>query len=546
MADLSFVAGPCDTPLLDQTIGAALRDAAGRFGTADAIVSLHENRKLSYVDLDRAADRAAKALLACGVVAGDRVAIWSANRIDWLVAHHGAVRIGAIVVTVNPAYRSEEVHHLLDDAGVAVLFAAPGFRAFSYFDAIRDVRSRLPLLREVIVWADAAPAGCLGWERFIDQGAYVTDVQLATAIERVTSDMPCSLQYTSGTTGRPKGALLSHHSILNNGAFTGQRQEFSVDDRICLPVPFFHCFGLVVGGLAAIVHGCALILPGESFDPVAALKAVERERCTAIYGVPMMFIAMLAQLDQNSFDLSTLRTGVIGAAPCPLEMMTQAITRMNLRELTVAYGMTETSPLSFQSLPADDAELRCTTAGAIHPHVACKIVDPVTGATVPRGEVGEVCVRGYSVMLGYWRNPEATAQAIDFGGWMHSGDLGTMREDGYVTITGRIKDTIIRGGENIYPREIEEFLIRLPGVEEVYVFGIPDPTYGEEVAAWVRPAHGHAADAGAIREQCRGHIASYKIPKLIRIVTAFPVTASGKAQKFRMREIEIAEHSESR
>ena len=540
MTELSYVKGESDAPLLDMTIGEALRRTAARHGTSDAIVSLHEHRRLAYADLDLAVDVAAKAFLAQGVGLGDRVAIWGANRADWLIAHHGAARIGAVVVTVNPAFRAEEVRHLLADSGTKVLVTAPGFRAFSYIEALNAIRAGLPELRTVVLWSREPVEGYVGWDRFVRSALNVSDEWLAAAITKVSCKDACSLQYTSGTTGRPKGALLTHHNILNNGAFVGARQLFSPADRICLPVPFFHCFGVVLGGMAAIAHGCALVLPGESFDPATTLQAAQAERCTVLYGVPMMFIAMLAHSEFATFDLSSLRTGVMGGAPCPLETMKQAVARMNMSQLTVCYGMTETSPISFQSLPDDDADTRVSTVGSVHPHVACKIVDFVTGAIVPRGQSGELCIRGYSVMQGYWRNRQATDDAIDAEGWMHSGDLASMRQDGYVAITGRIKDTIIRGGENIYPREIEEFLIRLPLIEEVYVFGVPDATYGEEVVAWVRPKQGHRLDIDAIREQCKGQIATYKIPKIFRVVQEFPTTASGKVQKFRMREMELA------
>lgn len=540
----SYVSGTAERPLLGLTIGEALHQTAERHGSGPAVVSAFEKRAISYADLDLAADRVAAALLARGVTAGDRVAIWSTNRLDWLVAHHGAVRIGAVVVTVNPAFRAEELAYILGDSGACLLFAAPGFRSYSFLQAIAEARPRLPDLRHVVVFGDTGPtaetADVEAWTDFLAGGDDLEAVREAESL--VAFDDPCSLQYTSGTTGRPKGALLTHHNILNNGYFVGLRQGLGPQDRICLPVPFFHCFGVVLGGMAALAHGSALVLPGESFDPLETLRTIAAERCTALYGVPMMFIAMQGHPEFGSHDLSSLRTGCMGAAPCPLKTMKEAVERMNMRQITVVYGMTETSPISFQSLGDDDLETRISTVGAIQPHLEAKVVDPATGRIVPRGERGELCVRGYSVMRGYWRRPEATAEAIDAGGWMHSGDLAVMRDDGYLQIVGRLKDTIIRGGENIYPREIEEFLLTLPPVAEAYVFGVPDERYGEEVCAWVRLRDGAGlqADGDALRDLCRGRIASYKIPRSFRFVTGFPATASGKVQKFRMREQELA------
>ncbi|SMF58641.1 fatty-acyl-CoA synthase [Tistlia consotensis] len=539
----SCVAGPSDGPLLDTTIGQALRLTTERHGGRDAIVSVFQRQALSYAGLDLAADLVAGALLARGIRPGDRVAIWSANRIEWLIAHHGAVRIGAIVVTVNPAFRNEELAYILEDSGARLLFAAPGFRSFSFTAAVAAVRPRLPALETVVVFGDDAPEGMESWTGFLDRDADPAAVRAAEAA--VAADDPCSLQYTSGTTGRPKGALLTHRNILNNGYFVGLRQHLGPKDRICLPVPFFHCFGVVLGGLAALVHGSALVLPGESFDPIETLAAIAAERCTALYGVPMMFIALQGHPEFGRHDLSTLRTGCMGAAPCPLKTMTDAVERMHMRQITVVYGMTETSPISFQSLSSDDLETRISTVGAIQPHLEAKVVDPVTGRTVERGQRGELCVRGYSVMRGYWQRPEATAEAIDAEGWMHSGDLAVMDGRGYVQIVGRLKDTIIRGGENVYPREIEEFLLTLAPVAEAYVFGLPDERYGEEVCAWIRLRPGAETDAEALRELCRGRIATYKIPRSIRFVEAFPATASGKVQKFRMREEELALRGEA-
>jgi fatty-acyl-CoA synthase len=535
-AQSSYVAGATKPPLLEITIGGALRDTAARHGDSDAIVSIFQNVKLSYADLDREADRAAGALLAMGVLPGDRIAIWSANRLEWLIVHHGAVRVGAIVVTVNPALRQEEVRHVLFDSEAKLVFAARGFRGYSFVNALDNIRLELPHL-ESIVYFDIDRTGS-DWFEFLNRSS--EDRGAIQRIEAAISpDDPCSLQYTSGTTGRPKGALLTHRNILNNGYFVGERQRLSSADRICLPVPFFHCFGLVLGALAALTHGSAIVLPGESFDPESTFEAIRRERCTSFYGVPMMYISLLTHERVQSADFSSLRTGCMGGAPCPIETMRQAVDRMNMHELTVAYGMTETSPISFQTLPDDSNERRVTTVGTVHPHIEAKIVDPQTGRIVEHGERGELCIKGYSVMRGYWQNPEGTREAIDDDSWMHSGDLATMTSDGYLQIVGRIKNTIIRGGENIYPREIEEFLLTMPEIAEAYVFGLPDSKYGEEVCTWVRLKPGAQMSPEQLKERCRDRIATFKIPRYVRLVDIFPTTASGKVQYFKMRQTEI-------
>lgn len=541
-AQLSYTSGVSDQPLLGITIGTALRDAARRYPTHDAVVSVFQGRRLTYAALDQDADRVASALLASGIGRGDRIAIWSANRMEWLIVHHGAVRIGAIVVTVNPALRQEEARHVLQNSGSKMVFASRTFRGYSLVQALQAVRHDLPNLLE-IVYFDVNDTGS-DWFAFLNRGTH-RDIDVSIAERAVSCEDPCSLQYTSGTTGQPKGALLTHHNILNNGHFVGERQRLSKADRICLPVPFFHCFGLVLGVLAALTHGSAIVLPSESFDVTAALDAVQNERCTSFYGVPMMYIALIAHPNVEKSDLSSLRTGCMGGAPCPTETMRQAVDVLNMREITVTYGMTETSPISFQSLPQDSNDVRVTTVGVVHPHIEAKIVDPSTGRTVEVGTAGELCIRGYSVMRGYWQNPEGTREAIDENGWMHSGDLATMLPSGYLQIVGRIKNTIIRGGENIYPREVEEFLITLPEIAEAYVFGIPDCKYGEEVCAWIRLRDGMASTPDQIRQSCKGKIATFKIPRYVRLVNSFPATASGKVQYFRMREAEL-EHGQAR
>jgi fatty-acyl-CoA synthase len=534
---ISYVSGVSDTPLLGKTIGLAVKEAAARFGDRLAVTSLFQATQLTYAGLDRLTSQVAASLMALGVKPGDRVAIWSANRWEWLAAHHGAVRIGAILTPINPAFRADELKYILQDAGISVLFASPAFRTYSYIAAIEEVRAEAAVLRSVVLFGGESP-GMMGWSEFLAAGDAVPEKDLQAAAGAADFDAPCNIQYTSGTTGRPKGALLTHHNVLNNGFFSGQRLRLSERDIICVPVPFFHCFGNVVGALAAAAYGCELVLPGESFEPLATLEAVQARRCTVLYGVPMMFIAMLGHPELGRFDLRSLRTGIMGAAPCPMPVLKGAIERLHMRELTVAYGMTETSPVSFQTYTDDSPEVAVSTVGAIHPHLEAKIIG-AGGETVPRGVPGELCVRGYSVMRGYWNREDATREAIDPGRWMHSGDLAVMDGNGYVQIVGRFKDTIIRGGENIYPREIEELFLTLPGVSEAYIFGVPDELYGEEAVAWVRLKPDSQITAAEIRELCKARIATYKIPKAIRFVSEFPATASGKAQKFRMREMEI-------
>ncbi len=537
----SYVCGPSSEPLLGQTLWQALASAAERWPDADALVSRHQSQRYSWAQLLAGSRRAARGFLALGIKKGDRVAIWSPNRSEWLIAQYGLAAIGAIAVNVNPAFRRDELAYLLAHSGANAIVLAPAFRQHDYLDTLKAARGDAPTLAHVVVLGDTAPAGMLSWPAFLAKGESVPEARMDEAAARTGFDEPVSLQYTSGTTGRPKGAALSHHNILNNGRFVGARQRFTHADRICLPVPFFHCFGIVLGAMASVVHGATLVLTGEAFEPKSVLEAVAAERCTALYGVPMMFIAMLAEPTFAQHDLSTLRTGSMGGAPCPEAVMRQAIDRMGLAEITVCYGMTETSPISFQSLPEDGLDTRCATVGSVHPHVECKIVDPSSGAVVPRGQPGELCTRGYSVMLGYWEDPEATARAIDAARWMHTGDLAVMRDDGTVQIVGRSKDTVIRGGENIYPREVEEFIYTLPKVADVQVVGVPDPKYGEELCAWIRLKPGETWTADGLREACRGRIATYKIPRHVKFVDEYPVTASGKVQKFRIRDQAIRE-----
>src|SRR5690348_5029088 len=550
----SYVHGTAPAPLLGQTIGASLDQIAARFGDRDALISCHQNAHYTYAQLLDEVNRAARGLLALGVQRGDRVGIWSPNVAEWVITQYAAAKVGAILVNLNPAYRLRELEYALRQSGVSVLVTARSFRRTDYIAILVALApelvdagsgqlaiAKLPRLRHVIYLGDGAAPGGASWREFMQLGEQIPVSALQAAQDALQFDDPTNIQYTSGTTGSPKGATLSHHNILNNGFFVGEVLRYTAEDRICAPVPFYHCFGCVMANLAALTHGAAVVIPAESFDPEATLRAIDAHRCTSVYGVPTMFIGMLGHPLFESVHLGSLRTGIMAGSPCPIEVMRQVIDRMHVREVTICYGMTETSPVSFQSAVDDSIDTRVSTVGRIHPHLECKIVSPDTGEIVPRGTRGELCTRGYSVMLGYWENPEATAEAIDSARWMHSGDLAVMRDDGYVNITGRIKDMIIRGGENIYPREVEEFLYSHPKVAEAQIIGVPDLKYGEEVCAWVRLREGQSATEDEIREFCRGQIATHKIPRYVRFTTDFPTTVTGKIQKYRMREISTAE-----
>ena len=551
---LSYVHGIGTTPLIADTIGGALDAAAERWGDRDALVARHQQLRFSYRELRDEADRAARALIALGVQRGERVGIWSGNRAEWMITQYGAAKAGAVLVNINPAYRLRELEYALTQSGVSVLVAARRFRSTDYVETLLGLMpelgatgtgplqaQRVPALRRVVYLGTDADPGGITWVEFLDLGNRIAAHDLEAREMALQFDDPVNIQYTSGTTGSPKGATLSHHNILNNGYFVGEVLRYTDRDRICLPVPFYHCFGCVLGNMAAVTHGSAIVIPGESFDPEATLRAIDAERCTSIYGVPTMFIA---QLDHPSFgevQLETLRTGIMAGAPCPIDVMRQVIGRMHVPQVTICYGMTETSPVSFQSETDDPIELRVSTVGRVLPHLECKIVDPDTGVVVPRGTPGELCTRGYAVMLGYWNDAAATAHAIDAARWMHTGDLAVMNDEGYVSITGRIKDMIIRGGENIYPREIEEFLHTHEKISDVQVIGVPDHKYGEEVCAWIRLREGVTATEEEFREFCRDQIASYKIPRYVRFTSEFPMTVTGKVQKFKMREMTVAE-----
>ena len=550
----SYVSGPSEVPLLGETVGRCLDRIAAAYPDRDALVCCHQELRFTYRTLRQATDRIARGLLALGVERGDRVGIWSPNCAEWMIAQYAAATAGAILVNINPAYQLRELEHALRLSGTSVLITARRFRGSDYtamlatlLPAIVTAPRRSPLSDElpslrtlVYLGSDPNPGG-LSWEELAALGDTLPESKLRERESSLQFDDPVNIQYTSGTTGLPKGATLSHHNILNNGFFVGERLRYTPDDRICLPVPFYHCFGCVMGNLAALTHGSAIILPAESFDAEACLRAVEAERCTSLYGVPTMFIAELEHPAFATYRLDSLRTGIMAGSSCPIEVMRQVIDRMHMTDVTICYGMTETSPVSFQSNTGDPLEARVSTVGSVHAHLECKIVDPATGAVVDRGAPGELCTRGYAVMLGYWNDSRATGEAIDGARWMHTGDLGVMLEDGHVNIVGRLKDMVIRGGENIYPREVEEFFYGHPKVGDVQVIGVPDVKYGEELCAWIRLRDGETATADELRDYCRGQIAGYKIPRYIRFSTEFPMTVTGKIQKFRMREISIVE-----
>ena len=537
----SYAHGTSETPLLGETIGACLDRIAGQFGERDALISCHQRIRYTYGELHREVERVACGLLSLGVERGDRIGVWSPNCAEWLIAQYGLAKVGAIMVNINPAYRLRELEHALSQSGVSVVIAAQAFRGANYVEMLEQVAPKLSSLKTLVYLGTNRPGRGMMWDELLAGASVVPISQLREREALLQFDDAVSIQYTSGTTGNPKGATLSHHNILNNGFFVGEQIHYRPDDRICMPVPFYHCFGCVLGNLAALTHGSAVVLPSESFDAEACLRTVQEERCTSLYGVPTMFIAQLDHPDFSRYRLGSLRTGIMAGAPCPVEVMRQVIERMHMPEVTICYGMTETAPVSFQSSPHDRIEARVSTIGTVHPHVECKIVDPQTGQIVSRGQRGELCARGYLVMLGYWNDAKATTDAMDGARWMHTGDLAIMREDGYVNIVGRLKDMIIRGGENIYPREIEEFLYTHPKISDIQVIGVPDKKYGEEVCAWIRLREGQHATEDEIRDYCRGKIATYKIPRFIRFTTEFPMTVTGKIQKFRMREQMVKE-----
>ncbi|MFI9309739.1 AMP-binding protein [Streptomyces triculaminicus] len=527
----SHTSGPTDTPLLEHTIGADLARTVERFADREALVDVQGGRRWTYAEFGAAVTEVALGLLAKGVRKGDRVGIWAVNCPEWVMTQYATARIGAIMVNVNPAYRVHELAYVLRQAGIGVLISSTEFRTSDYRRMVEEVRADCPDLRDVVYIDDPS------WEELTALGAR-TDPALLTAREALLGcDDPVNIQYTSGTTGFAKGATLSHRNILNNGYFVGELLGYTEEDRIALPVPFYHCFGMVMGNLAATSHGACVVVPAPVFDPTATLHAVERERCTSLYGVPTMFIAELGLPDFATYDLSSLRTGIMAGSPCPSEVMKRVVAEMHMSEVAICYGMTETSPVSTQTRRDDDLDRRTGTVGRVLPHIEVKVADPGTGTPAGRGETGELCTRGYSVMLGYWDEPERTAEAVDADGWMHTGDLAVMDEDGYVQIVGRIKDMIIRGGENVYPREIEEFLHTHPKISDVQVVGVPDEKYGEEIMACVilsDPAETLTRDE--LARYCQGRLAHYKVPRHLRLMESFPMTVSGKVRKVELRE----------
>jgi fatty-acyl-CoA synthase len=536
MLTSSYAHGASDAPLLGQTIGANLAATAARFPTHEALVDCPSGRRWTYAELEAWANRVARGLLARGVKKGDRVGIWSPNCPEWVAVQYGTALMGAILVNINPAYRVSELEYVLRQAGVTVLVSATVHKTSDYRVMVEEVRPSVPALQDIVY------IGGPTWTALEEAGDQLPADAVAAASAALAFDDPINIQYTSGTTGFPKGATLSHHNILNNGYFVAELLDYTDGDRVCLPVPFYHCFGMVMGNLGCTSHGSTIVIPAPLFDPAATLAAVAAERCTSLYGVPTMFIAELAVDGFSGYDLTSLRTGIMAGSPCPVEVMKRVITDMHMEAVAIAYGMTETSPVSTQTRADDDLERRTATVGRVMPHVEVKVVDPATGLVVPPGTPGELCTRGYSVMLGYWDEPDKTAQAVDSGRWMHTGDLAVMREDGYVNIVGRIKDLVIRGGENVYPREIEEFLYGHPDIQDVAVIGVPDSRYGEELMAWIRMRPGSAPlDAEAVRAFCAGRIAHHKIPRYVRIVDEFPMTVTGKIRKVEMREVSIAE-----
>jgi fatty-acyl-CoA synthase len=535
MGELSDDRGPLAPALLDETIPANLAATVARHGSNEAIVALHQGIRWTYDEFHTRVRHLAKGLLAGGLQQGDRVGLWSPNHAEWTLTQYATAEIGVILVNLNPAYRTHELAYAVNQSGCRWVIAAPAFKTSNYTEMLAEVSLECPTLeRSVFFWSDE-------WDELAAANHDVSDADLAERRDRLAPDDPINIQYTSGTTGFPKGATLTHRNILNNGYFTTELQHITATDRMCIPVPFYHCFGMVMGNLGCTSHGATMVIPADSFEPGAVLRAVQTERCTALYGVPTMFIAELALADFDQYDLTSLRTGVMAGSPCPVEVMKQCVDLMHMRDVTICYGMTETSPVATQTLPDDSLHHRTATVGRAHPHVEVRIADPATGETVPRGETGEFCTRGYSVMTGYWNNPERTAEAIDAHGWMHTGDLAVMADDGYCSIVGRIKDMVIRGGENIYPREIEEFLYAHPDIEDVQVIGVPDAKYGEELMAWIKLRAGSTATDDDIREFCRGKIAHYKVPRFIKFVDEFPMTVTGKVRKVEMRDISVAE-----
>lgn len=530
---ISYVHGASDLPLLGETIGQNLKRTVDKFPDHDALISVHQQYRATYQEFYNQTSAVAKALLFAGVKSGDRIGIWSANRYEWVLLQYATARIGAILVNINPAYRTSELIFVINQSEMSHIFSSLSFKSSNYKKMIADAREFCTTLQSEVFFDD-------NWEQFVAQGQEISDDVLSSCEAHVQFDDPVNIQYTSGTTGFPKGVTLSHHNILNNGYFIGIRLKYTEKDRVCIPVPFYHCFGMVIGNLCCMAHGACMVIPNDSFDPEMTLKTVSDEKCTSLYGVPTMFIAELAVKNFESFDFSHLRTGVMAGSVCPPEIMKKVERLMNIKEMSICYGMTETSPVSTQTLIGTPFEKQINTVGTVQDHLEIKIIDDA-GRIVPRGEHGELCTRGYSVMLTYWNDPENTKKVIDSGRWMHTGDLAVMDEEGYVTISGRIKDLIIRGGENISPKEIEDFLYTYPNILDVQIIGVPSEKFGEEVMAWVKVRPGFQVSEEELTDYCKGRIAHYKVPKYWKFVDEFPMTISGKIRKVEMREVSVKE-----
>ncbi len=531
----SYARGDSSPDLLEETIGANLQRTIERFGAGEALVSCAQGIRYTYAELGAAVDELARALAAAGLQRADRLGIWSPNCAEWTLVQYATAKLGVILVNINPAYRTSELGYALAQSGCRMLIAAPAFKTSDYRAMVGQVRGELPELERVVFLGDT------GWAELLGGARDVAEDELAARGAQLSAQDPINIQYTSGTTGFPKGATLTHRNILNNGFFVGEGCRYTHEDRVCIPVPFYHCFGMVMGNLACTSHGATMVIPAPAFDPEATLAAAAHERCTSLYGVPTMFIAMLERPDFDRYDLTSLRTGIMAGSPCPAEVMSRVIDRMHMSEVGICYGMTETSPVSTQTAFDDPLDKRVGSVGRVQRHLEIKVVDPGSGETLPRGQSGELGTRGYSVMTGYWNEPERTAEAIDGDGWMHTGDLATMDDAGYVRIVGRIKDMVIRGGENVYPREVEEFLYGHSEIADVQVIGVPDERYGEELMAWIIPRAGAELDADAVSAFCQGKIAHYKIPRYVKLVSEFPMTVTGKVQKFKLREQAIDE-----
>ena len=530
----AYTHGASSVALLGETIDENLKKTVAKYPTEDALICSHQNYRATYEEFYDQVIQVAKGLMALGVKRGERVGVWSLNCYQWTLLQYATAKIGAILVNINPAYRTSELIYVINQSGLSVMFSALQFKSSNYKKMMDDAREFTDTIRKAIFWDES-------WDRFLKEGEHISDETLRKREEKVQFDDPVNIQYTSGTTGNPKGVTLSHHNILNNAYFIGLRMNYTHSDRVCIPVPFYHCFGMVIGNLACTVHGATMEIPNDSFDPIKTLETVERERCTSLYGVPTMFIAELQEMEQKTYDLSSLRTGVMAGSLCPPEIMKKVKEQMNMHEITICYGMTETSPVSTQTRIGVPFEKQIYSVGTIHDHLEIKIIDPKTQAILKRGESGELCTRGYSVMLKYWNSPEATRQVIDEQRWMHSGDLAMMDEEGYLHISGRIKDLIIRGGENISPKEIEDFLYTYKGVMDAQVIGVPSEKYGEEIMAWIKPNEGVTLTEEELRDFCKERIAHYKIPKYWKFVSEFPMTISGKIRKVEMREIAARE-----